>query len=224
MIPLRAPSAAPEFRASQSIERKRRDRVHDALTESQVNFPSGRLEIGSCKIDWFAYDDGNGTKAHSPTPAWQRFARAENPHRHNGRERFCDYEPQAGQGRSQAAVEGALALGKHQGPLSGFQDPNQRFQSNAIVPFLIDGNDIQFRQKPAEERPGQKCLAREKKNCAIGNAADERWVEITLVVRCQNDRTVIDHALAMDDAKPEKNPADQFDEMIAEPVVRVQNN
>jgi len=34
---------------------------------------------------------------------------------------------------------------------------------------------------------------------------------------------VIDHALAMNNAKPEKKPANQFDEVVAEPVIGVQN-
>lgn len=160
---------------------------------------------------------------HSSTPARQRFASAENPHRHDGRKRFCDHEPQPGQRGSQVSVERALALRKNQGPLSSSQDPNQRFQRAAIVPLLIDGNDIQFRQKPAEERSGQKRLAREKIDRAIGDAADERWVEITLVVRRQNDGTVIDHAFAMNDAKPEKNPTHQPNEMVTKPVIGIQN-
>ena len=79
----------------------------------------------------------------------------------------------------------------------------------AIAPFLIDGNDIQFGQKPAKERPRQKCFAREKKDGAISDAAHQRRVEITLVVRRQNDRTVIEYAFAMDDSKPKKNPTHQ---------------
>jgi hypothetical protein len=41
------------------------------------------------------------------------------------------------------------------------------------------------------------------------------------VVRRQNDGTVIDHSFAVHDAKPEKNPSGQFDEVVAKPVVRI---
>ena len=47
--------------------------------------------------------------------------------------------------------------------------------------------------------------------------------QITLVVRHQNDRTVIDHAFAMHNAQSEKDPAHQLDHVVAEPVIRIQN-
>jgi hypothetical protein len=34
---------------------------------------------------------------------------------------------------------------------------------------------------------------------------------------------MIDHPFAMDDAKPEENPAAYLDEIVAKPVVRIQN-
>src|SRR5436190_1537824 len=139
------------------------------------------------------------------------------------REAVGDDKPQAGQGRRQAAVTRAFTLGKNQSPFAGFQDPNERLQRAAIASFLIDGNDIQFWQEPAEEASVYKGLAREKENCAIGHAADERRIEIALVVRRQDDRAVVNHALAMDDPKPETNPAYQLDEMVAEPVIGIHN-
>lgn len=181
------------------------------------------MEIGGGKMDWFAHYDGDGTKTQSSTPARPGFASAENSYGHDGRERFCDHEPQSGQRGAQVAVKRPLTLRKNQGPLSRFQDPNQRFQSTAIVPFLIDGNHIQFGQKPTKERPLQKCFPRQKKDRAIGDAANKRRVEITFVVRRHNHGTLIDHAFAMDDAKPETNPANQLDQIAAEPVVRIQN-
>ena len=80
-----------------------------------------------------------------------------------------------------------------------------------------------FGKSQPKKGPVQECLAREKKNRAIGHAADERRIEVTLVVRRQNHRAVIDHAFAMDHAKPEKNPATYLDEIVAEPVVGIQN-
>lgn len=59
------------FRVSRkpSVKRKRRDRVHDALTESRVNFSPRRLEIGGGKIDWFAYYHSDWTDPQSFAPA-----------------------------------------------------------------------------------------------------------------------------------------------------------
>ena len=113
-------------------------------------------------MDWFAYDDGNAAETHSRAPARPGFSSAENPHRHDGCERFCDHESQPGQRRPQAAVERALALGKDQGPLSRSQDTYQRLQSAAIVPFLIDRNDVQFRQEQPKKGPAKSVLRARK--------------------------------------------------------------
>jgi len=43
------------------------------------------------------------------------------------------------------------------------------------------------------------------------------------MVRSQDNWSVIDHSLAMDNAEPEENPGEQFDEVIANPIVRIQN-
>ena len=44
------------------------------------------------------------------------------------------------------------------------------------------------------------------------------------MIRGQDDGAVIDHPLAMDNAEPKKNPAQQFGEVITNPVVRIQNS
>jgi hypothetical protein len=42
-----------------------------------------------------------------------------------------------------------------------------------------------------------------------------------LVVSRKNHRPVIDHSLSMNDAKPKKNSAEQFNEVVANPVIRI---
>jgi hypothetical protein len=40
----------------------------------------------------------------------------------------------------------------------------------------------------------------------------------------EDDGAVIDHAFAMQPTQPEKDPADEFDEVVANPVIRIQIN
>ena len=207
-----------------SIERKRRDRVHHALTQTQVKLFAARLKIGRGKMNWFADDNRNASKTKPILPDRPRFVRPENSHWNDRGQRLRDDEAHAGQRRLQIAVDGAAAFGKNQRPLTRFQDANQGLERNAIFPFLIDRDHIQLRQKPAEDGPFQKRFFREKKNRAVANAAHEGRIEITLVVRRQNHRPVIDHPLAMHDAQPEENSADQLNQMVAKPVVGIQSN
>jgi hypothetical protein len=43
------------------------------------------------------------------------------------------------------------------------------------------------------------------------------------VVRGQDDRTVMDHSLAMDNSEPKKNSRQEFAKVIADPVVGIQS-
>ena len=70
--------------------------------------------------------------------------------------------------------------GKTTVPWFVFQNTNERFQRAAIGSFLIDRNDIEFRQKPTEHRDIEESFAREKINFAAGSNTGERRIEITL--------------------------------------------
>ena len=171
----------------------------------------------------FADDNRDGSKTKPGLSNGPRLVRAENPDRDDRRERLRDDETHAGQRRLEIAIDSAAAFGKHQRPLARFQNANQRLERDTIFSFLIHRDDIQLRQEPAEDGSLQQRFFREEKNRAIGNAAYERRIEIALMVRCQNHRTMIDHPLAMHDAQPEENPAEQPNQAIAKPVVEIQN-
>ena len=78
--------------------------------------------------------------------------RAENSHRHDRRESFRDDKPDAGLGRLQISVERPRALGKNKRAMIRSQDADDRLERAAIAAFLVDRNDVQLGQQPAEHR------------------------------------------------------------------------
>ena len=89
------------------------DGVHDALAEPRVKILVARLQIGFGKIYRLAHDNGNWMKMEPPA-ARESFVRAEDPDRHDGRERSCDNQSKSGQRRLQPAIERAFALRKNE--------------------------------------------------------------------------------------------------------------
>ena len=104
-------------------------------------------------------------KSQLSAAARQSFVRAEDSHRHNRRERFRDDKSKTGQCGLQISVERAAAFRENEDAMSRAQNADQRLERAAIAAFLIDRNDIEFRQKPAEE-PGLRgaFCARENKS------------------------------------------------------------
>ena len=123
-------------------------------------------------------------------------------------------KPDAGLGRLQVAVERARALGKNERALVRAQDADERFERAAIAAFLVDRNNIQFRQQPAEHGDLEQRFARKEIDRAPAADAGERRIEIALVIHRQDDRSFLDDALGVHDAKTEKDPGDQSGEMI----------
>ena len=121
-------------------------------------------------------------------------------------------------------VERPRTFGKNERPLSSSQNSDQRFERGAVTAALgIDRNDVELREKPAEHRTVQQRFPGEKKNGAIGHAPGQWRVEKALMIRGENHRAVIDHSLGVNDAKPEENPAKQFDKAVTNPVIRIQS-
>lgn len=206
-----------------SFQPERCDGIHHALAQSLVKVLARRFQVLLGEIDRFAYHDGDASR---PRPFFMdrpRLVRAENSYRHHRRERFRDDQAQPRLRRLQFPVWRALALGKHQRPLARPENSDQRLERRAIFSTLgIDRDDVQLWQEPSEKRPIEKGPARKKINSATGSAAGKRRIEKALVIGCENDWPVIDHPFAMQPAQPEKNPADQFDEIATKPVVRIQ--
>src|SRR6266436_6974233 len=165
--------------------------------------------------------DGNRMKADFLAPTWPGFVRAEDAHRHNRRQRFCNHQAETRLGRLQITVEGARSFRKNERRLFGPQNSNQCFKGAAIAAFLIDWNDIQLWQKPAPKPVLEQCFAGEKKNRAIGSVAPQRRIEKTLMIHRQNYRPALDHTFAMPDAKSKKDLGKETGESVAQPIVRV---
>ena len=147
--------------------------------------------------------------------------RAENPHRHDWSERLRNQETDSGQGRLQIAIQCACAFRKNQCPVPGLQDSNQRFERAAINCFLIDRNDIEFRQEPAQQRDFEQGFFCEKIDGAIACVARQWWIKITLVIHGENHRTSLNHALPVNDAEAKQQPGEHAAKMVTEPVVRI---
>ena len=96
-------------------------------------------------------DNCDRMKAQLPSAARQSFVRAENSHRHNRRERFRDDKSDAGQCRLQISVERAAAFRENENAMLRAQKANERLERAAIAALLVDRDDIQFRQQPAEK-------------------------------------------------------------------------
>src|ERR1700676_2746040 len=90
-------------RLRKSFQFQRRDRVHDALTQSCVKILVARLKVSLGKINWFAHHDRNGMKMKTAA-AWKRLVRAENPDGHDRRERSGDNQSHARLGRLQISI------------------------------------------------------------------------------------------------------------------------
>ena len=155
------------------------------------------------------------------TDTGQRFVRAENPHRHDWSERLRNQKTDSGQGRLQIAIHCACAFWKNQRPVPGLQDSNQRFKRAAVDCFLIDWNDIEFRQQPAQQRNFEQGFLREKIDGAIARVPRQWWIKITLVIHGENHRTSLNHALPVDDAEAKEQPGKQAAKMVTEPIVRI---
>ena len=138
------------------LQTQRGDGVHHALAKARVDLAAAAFEVGRGEMKGLADDDGDRTKAQPATAPGQSLVRAENAHRHDGRERFRDDKPNAVLRRLKIAVERARALGKNERALVCAQNADERLESAAIAAFLIDRNDVQLRQQPAEHRDIEK--------------------------------------------------------------------
>jgi hypothetical protein len=121
-------------------------------------------------------------KTQAPLAARQRFVRAENAHRDDRRESFRDDEPEAGQGRLQLPIRTPLSFGKNERSIAGAQDPDQSLERTAVGAFLIDRNNIEFREDRTEERHLEQRFAREKINWAARGNSTQGRIEIALVI------------------------------------------
>src|SRR4030095_10991253 len=129
-------------------------------------------------------------------------------------EGFRDDKPDAVLGRLKIAIERARALGKNERALVCPQKANERLESAAIAAFLVDRNYVQFRQQPAEQRDLEERFACEEIDSAPAADAGKRRIEIALVIHREDDRSFLDDALGMHDAKTEKDPSDQSGKMV----------
>src|SRR5207249_8266533 len=87
--------------------------------------------------------------------------------------------------------------------------------------FLIDWNDIQLGQKPAPKPMIEEGFASENKNRTIGSVARQRRIEKALMIHRQNHWPTLDHALAMQNAKSEKDLREQTGEGVSQPIVGI---
>ncbi len=130
-------------------------------------------------------------------------------------------KPEAGQRGLQVSIQRARTLGENHGAAALFQNPDQRLQRAAIVPLLIDGDDVKARQKPAQHRHIEERVAREKKHLAPGGDAGERRIEIAFVIHRNDDGSLRDPPLAMLHAKAEENFRQQPAQKITAPIPKV---
>ena len=210
----RSPFKLGEGSTLSTDSKQRGDGVHHALAETRIDLAAAAFDVGCGEMKRLADDDGDRTKAQPPAAARQSLVRAENSHRHDRRESFRDDKSDAGLRRLQIAVERARAFGKNERALVCAQNADERLERAAIAAFLVDRNDIQFRQKPAEHRDIEQRFAREKINRAPAADAGKRRIEIALVIHREDDRSFLDDALRMHDAKTKKDPGDQSGKMI----------
>src|SRR5438128_1603813 len=100
-------------------------------------------------------------QAEATTPARQRFASSENPHRDDWRASFCDDQTDARQPGLKFSIKSAGTFGKNERSITGADDLDQCFKRAAVDSFLIDWNDIQPGQESAEERNLEQSPTRE---------------------------------------------------------------
>ena len=147
--------------------------------------------------------------------------RAKDSHRHDRRERFRDDKPDTGQCGLQISVERAAAFRENEDAVSRAQKANERLERAAIAAFLIDRDDIQFRQKPAEKWSFEETFAREIIDVALAGGAGKRRIEIALVVHRHDDRPFFDQTFLMQDAKAKEQTRDQLAQRINRPVIGI---
>lgn len=140
--------------------------------------------------------------------------RAEDSHRNDRRESFCDDKPDPGLGWLEISIERPRALGKNKRAMIGSQDTDDRLERAAIPTVLVDRNDVELGQEPAEHREVEEAFAREKINRAPAPAASKWGIEITLVIHRQNDRAFLKDTFRMNDAKLKKDSRDETREMV----------
>src|ERR1039458_8212779 len=127
------------------------DRLHDALTQACIKIFITRLKIGFGKINWLA--DHNRYRMEMKSPAARkRWVRAKDSHRHNRRQGSRDNQSESRLRCLQFAIERAGAFRKNESALATLQHSNYSFKRTAIDAFLLHGNDVEFRQEPAEHR------------------------------------------------------------------------
>ena len=193
---------------------KSRDRVHYPLAETLVNFAMVALKVGGGEEEWFADHDRDRAKTQSASAARQSFVRAEDPHRHHRGERFSDDKADAGQGGLQVSIERARALRKNEHAMILAEDANEGLERAAIGAFLIDEDNIELGQDPAERGNIEKRFAREKINRAPAADSGKRRIEIALVIHGQNHRPFLNDSLGMNDPEAKEDFRDESGEMV----------
>ena len=93
---------------------------------------------------------------------------------------------------------------KNERAIASAQNSDQRFERAAIVAFEIDRDDVELRQKPAEDRRLHQRFFRKKIDGAVTGVSGQRRIEITLVIHGENHRAALDHPLPMNDAEAEE--------------------
>src|SRR6185369_920042 len=157
---------------------KSRDRVHYPLAETLVNFAMVAFKVGGGEEERFADHDRDRAKTQSASTARQSFVRAEDPHRHHRGERFSDDKADAGQGGLQVSIQRARALRKNEHAMVFAENANEGLERTAIGAFLIDEDNIELGQDPAEQGNIEKRFAREKINRAPAADSRKRRIEI----------------------------------------------
>jgi hypothetical protein len=127
------------------------DRIHDLLTEPAINLPIWALAIRVGEAERFANHDCDGTKPQTAAATRQSGVGTKNSHRDDGCECLCNHEPDTRFGRLQVPVGTARTLRENEDAVILAEGADERFQRGQVVPFLIDGDDVEFREKPAEE-------------------------------------------------------------------------
>src|ERR1043166_2164002 len=94
----------------------------------------------------------------------------------------------------------------------------------AVDPFLTDWDHVQFWQEPTEHGHVQQRFARQKINRAIAGNASKRWIEITLVIHCQNHWPALNQALRVSYSKTKKKSRGSTRNLIPQPVINVHLN
>src|ERR1700730_16033819 len=168
-----------------------------------------------------ANDDGDAWAESNLAVDRPGVERAEDSHWHNRGARFGDDKAEPGEGGLQTSIRCARAFGKDQRRVAAAQNSNQRLERAGTLSFEIDGNDIEFRQEPTEHGHFHERFLGEKINGTVAGIAAQRWIEKTLMVHRKNDRAILDHAFAMQDAETVEELREQAREIVTDPVVRI---